>query len=278
MTENQDSAKYADRFAALGSESRLDVMRLLVAAYPDAIPVGDLQAQLKIPNSTLSHHLEKLRIEGLVTAQRDRQFLRYSANLETITSLLTFLYNGCSHSEISQPQQNNLGGSMFENFFQPVQTFLGEMRLKLPGFERFTEKAIQTIVTAQTESRRLRHQCVGTEQLLIGLLTDNTGLVAEVLKAAGVQLAPVRGAIERQIGRGRGTPDKIPFTPRAKETIEIALQQAKQLKHSYIGTEHLLLAILVEGQGLGGRVLEELGFSRQSLEAQLRSAIDQNRV
>ncbi|KAM3100522.1 metalloregulator ArsR/SmtB family transcription factor [Phormidesmis sp. 146-35] len=281
MTENHDSASYADIFAALGSEARLDVMRLLLAAYPEKVSVGDLQTQLKIPNSTLSHHLEKLRIEGLVTVQRDRQFLRYAANVETVSSLLTFLYNGCSQSEISQPQPDNSSnprGSMFDNFFRPVQNFLSELRLHLPGFERFTGKAIQAILLAQTESRRLRHRYVGTEQILVGLLTDDTGLVAEVFRSAGVQLETVKSAIERQIGRGSGTPDKIPFTPRAKETLEIALRQAKQLGHSYIGTEHLLLGLLIEGQGLGVRVLEELGFSRQSLEAQLRSAIDQNQV
>lgn len=287
---NLDSVNYADVFTALGSESRLEAMRLLLAAYPEGLSVGDLQAQLKIPNSTLSHHLEKLRMEELVTMQRDRQFLRYSANVEKIEALLTFLYNGCSVRGIFQTEQADQildqepettptqESFMFENFFRPVQTFFGTLHPELPGFHRFTKKAIQSIVVAQAESRQLRHRYVGTEQMLMGLLTDETGLVAEFFKAAGVKLESVRQAIERQIGYGRGTPEKIPFTPRAKETLEIALQQAKQLNHSYIGTEHLLLAILMEGQGLGARVLEDLGFDCKALEEHLRSVIVQNSV
>jgi ArsR family transcriptional regulator, arsenate/arsenite/antimonite-responsive transcriptional repressor / arsenate reductase (thioredoxin) len=288
---DEDSAHYADVFAALGSEPRLDIMRLLFAIYPAGMTVGDLQAKIKIPNSTLSHHLEKLRVEGLVMVQRDRQFFWYSANVDAIAALLTFLYNGCSvHNRISSAKpvnqsqdlntENTLDqeGFMFENFLRSVQTFWGELRLALPGFERFTPKATQSILSAQNESRRLQHQYVGTEQMLLGLLTQETGLVAQVFSAVGVEVEPVREAIERQIGYGRGTPVEIPFTPRAKETLKIALKQAKLLGHSYIGTDHLLLAILIEGQGLGVRVLETLGFNCKTLEQQLRSAINQNSV
>jgi ATP-dependent Clp protease ATP-binding subunit ClpC len=288
---NQDSASYADVFAALGSEARLEIMRLLFAAYPEGMPVGDLQAKLKIPNSTLSHHLEKLRAEGLVTVQRDRQFLWYSAKVETIEGVLAFLYNGCSvRNQAFQTEQAgqsldlNTGnistqeGFMFENFLRSVQTFFGGLHIELPGFERLTPKATQAILLAQEESRRLQHRYVGTEQILVGLLAEETGLVAQVLRPAGVELEPVKQAIERQIGRGSGTPDKIPFTPRAKTSLGIALKQAKQLGHSYIGTQHLLLGILVEGQGLAVQVLEDLGFNCKILEQQLRSAIDQNSV
>ncbi|MGB5633528.1 MAG: metalloregulator ArsR/SmtB family transcription factor [Waterburya sp.] len=104
----KDSVNYANVFAALGSEARLDVMRLLFAAYPEGMIVSDLQAHLKIPNSTLSHHLEKLRVEGLVIVQRDRQFLQYSANVEAIEALLTFLYNGCSlRNQVSLTEQTH---------------------------------------------------------------------------------------------------------------------------------------------------------------------------
>lgn len=288
---NEDTAYYADVFAALGSEPRLDIMRLLFAAYPEGMTVGDLQAQLKIPNSTLSHHLEKLRVEGLVAVQRDRQFLWYSAEVTTIEALLTFLYNGCSvRNRVSRTEQADQvpelntentpfqESFMFENFLRSVQAFFGELRPGLPGFERFTQKAIQTIELAQDESRRLQHRYVGTEQMLVGLLAQETGLVFQVFRAAGIELEPLRQAIEHQIGRGSGTPDKVPFTPRAKETLEIALRQAKQLGHSYIGTEHLLLGILLEGQGLGVRVLEDLGFNRKTLKQQLQSAMNQNSV
>ncbi len=288
---NKDTAHYADVFAALGSEPRLDIMRLLFAAFPAGMNVGDLQTQLKIPNSTLSHHLEKLRVEGLVTVQRDRQFLWYSANVEAIEALLTFLYNGCSvRNRISRTEQTDQvlelntddksaqEGLMFENFLRSVQTFFGELSLALPRFERFTQKATQSILLAQEESRRLQHSYVGTEQMLVGLLAEETGLAAQVLRAAGIELEAVKQAIEGQIGRGRGTPLEIPFTPRAKATLEIALRQARLLRHSYLGPEHLLLGLLVEGQGLGVRVLEELGFNCKLLEQQLRSSINQNSV
>lgn len=301
---NEKSASYADVFAALGSEARLEAMRLLFAAYPKGMTVGDLQSRLKIPNSTLSHHLEKLRAEGLVVVERDRQFLWYSANLEVVESVLTFLYNGCFNQafRIEQTDQtleldpedtdpentnskntnskntNSQEGFMFENLLRSAQTFLGELRLALPGFQRFTPKAIQSIELAHAEAKRLRRRDVGTEQILVGLLAQETGLVAQVFNAAGVELEPVRQAIEGQIAQGPGTPDTISFTPGAKKVLELSLRQAKQLKHSYLGTEHLLLGILAEGKGLGVRVLEDLGFSCQVLEQQLRTAIAQSSV
>lgn len=283
----EDSAHYADVFAALGSEPRLDIMRLLFAVYPKGMTVGDLQAQLKIPNSTLSHHLEKLRVEDLVTVQRDRQFLWYCVNVAAIEALLTFLYNGCSvrdslasaaqsYADLEQNTDDSptQEGFMFVNIFQSVQTFFRELRLALPGFERFTQKAIQSISLAQNKTRRLQHQYVGTEQLLIGLLTEGTGIAAQVLIEAGVQLDPLKEAIEQKIGRGNGTPIQLPFTPRAKKVLDIALKQARQLNHSYIGTEHLLLGLLIEGKGLGVKVLKELGFNCKTLEQQLRDAME----
>lgn len=286
---DEQATSYADVFAALGSEARLGVMRLLLAAYPQGMTVGDLQIQLKIPNSTLSHHLEKLRVEGLVNVLRDRQFLWYSANLEVIEAVLAFLYNGCS-SKAVQTDPVDLGLElnpvfkssqevfMVENFFQSAQTLWSELRLRLPGFQRFTPKAVEAIELAQAESRLLRHHSVGTEQILLGLLAQETGLIAQVFKAAGVEIEAVRQAINDQLGEGEGTPDKIRFTPRAKKVFELSLRQAKQLRHSYIGTEHLLLGILAEGKGLGVQVLEGLGFNCGVLEQQLRHAIEQNSV
>lgn len=90
-----DTVKYADMFAALGSEPRLRIMRLLLAAHPNGMVVGDLQSELGIPNSTLSHHLEKLRVEGLVNCRKEKQWLWYSANSEELTNLLSFLYAEC---------------------------------------------------------------------------------------------------------------------------------------------------------------------------------------
>jgi len=284
-----DSARYADIFAALGSASRLDIMRLLFAAYPQGMTVGELQAHLQIPNSTLSHHLEKLRVEELVTVQRDRQFLRYFVNVETTEGLLAFLYNGCTSKQLISSQEQAYQalelegepipfqeGFMFENFLRSVQTFLGGLfeRVALPSlFEQFNQPAIRSIFLAQHETLRLQHQYVGTEQLLVGLLAEETGTAAQVLTAAGIRLDAVQQAIEHRIGQGRGTPTEIPFTPRAKATLDIAVQQSRQLGHSYVGTEHLLLGILIEGKGLGVSVLEQFGLNRKTLEQQVRNAI-----
>ncbi|HSB09288.1 MAG TPA: metalloregulator ArsR/SmtB family transcription factor [Blastocatellia bacterium] len=99
-----DTARYADMFAALGAEPRLRIVRLLLSAHPDGMIVGDLQTELDIPNSTLSHHLEKLRMEGLVTARKDKQWLWYSANAETLQDLLGFLYSECcTRSRVVEP-------------------------------------------------------------------------------------------------------------------------------------------------------------------------------
>lgn len=90
-----DVARYADMFAAIGAEPRLRILRLLLSAHPDGMVAGDIQAELEIPGSTLSHHLEKLKNENLISVRRDRQFLWYSADTETLTELLAFLYSEC---------------------------------------------------------------------------------------------------------------------------------------------------------------------------------------
>ena len=100
----EGTAKYADMFAALGAEPRLQIVRLLLSAHPDGLIVSDIQAELEIPNSTLSHHLEKLRMEGLVTVRKDKQWLWYSANEEGLQDLLGFLYaECCTRSKVIEP-------------------------------------------------------------------------------------------------------------------------------------------------------------------------------
>lgn len=99
-----DTARYADMFAALGAEPRLQIVRLLLSAHPDGLIVGDLQTELDIPNSTLSHHLEKLRMEGLVSVRKDKQWLWYSANADALQDLLAFLYaECCTRSKVVEP-------------------------------------------------------------------------------------------------------------------------------------------------------------------------------
>ena len=128
-------------------------------------------------------------------------------------------------------------------------------------FERFTEKAIKVIMLAQEEARRLGHNFVGTEQVLLGLIGEGTGVAAKTLKAMGVTLKDARVEVEKIIGRGSGfVAVEIPFTPRAKRVLELSWDEARQLGHNYIGTEHLLLGLIREGEGVAARVLENLGI------------------
>jgi DNA-binding transcriptional ArsR family regulator len=102
--KNEGTARYADMFAALGAEPRLQIVRLLLSAHPEGMIVSDLQAELDIPNSTLSHHLEKLRMEGLVTVRKDKQWLWYSVNAQGLQDLLGFLYaECCTRSKVVEP-------------------------------------------------------------------------------------------------------------------------------------------------------------------------------
>ncbi len=127
-------------------------------------------------------------------------------------------------------------------------------------FERFTEKAIKVIMLAQEEARRLGHNFVGTEQVLLGLIGEGTGVAAKTLKSMGVNLKDARAEVEKIIGRGSGfVAVEIPFTPRAKRVLELSWDEARQLGHNYIGTEHLLLGLIREGEGVAARVLENLG-------------------
>ena len=126
-------------------------------------------------------------------------------------------------------------------------------------FERFTEKAIKVIMLAQEEARRLGHNFVGTEQILLGLIGEGTGVAAKALKSMGVNLKDARAEVEKIIGRGSGfVAVEIPFTPRAKRVLELSWDEARQLGHNYIGTEHLLLGLIREGEGVAARVLENL--------------------
>ena len=137
-------------------------------------------------------------------------------------------------------------------------------------FERFTEKAIKVIMLAQEEARRLGHNFVGTEQILLGLIGEGTGVAAKVLKSMGVNHKDARIEVEKIIGRGSGfVAVEIPFTPRAKRVLELSLEEARQLGHNYIGTEHLLLGLIREGEGVAARVLENLGVDLSKVRTQV---------
>jgi ATP-dependent Clp protease ATP-binding subunit ClpC len=123
-------------------------------------------------------------------------------------------------------------------------------------FERFTERARQVVVLAQDEARLLKHNYIGTEHELLGLIREEEGLAARVLESVGLTVDDVRADVTRIVGRGQGTPSgQIPFTPRAKKVLELALREALSLGHNYVGTEHILLGLVREGEGVAVRIL-----------------------
>ncbi len=129
-------------------------------------------------------------------------------------------------------------------------------------FERFTERARRVIVLAQTEARMLDHGWIGTEHILLGLLHEGQGVAARALESMGISLDEMRLAVEGVIGRGaQPLPESehIPFTPRSKKVLELSLREARELGHSYIGTEHILLALIHEGDGVAAQVLARAG-------------------
>lgn len=141
-------------------------------------------------------------------------------------------------------------------------------------FSRFTDRARNSIVKAQEEARLLEHNYIGTEHLLLGLIAIREGLAFQVLSGLGITLEASRGQVERMIGRGSGAiKGHIPFTPRAKKCLELALREAKHLNHNYIGTEHVLLGIIREGEGVAVQMLAESGASDDTLRAAIRAAM-----
>ena len=127
-------------------------------------------------------------------------------------------------------------------------------------FERFTERARRVVVLAQEEARMLNHNYIGTEHILLGLIHESEGVAAKALESLGLSLEAVRAEVEEIIGRGQAEPTgHIPFTPRAKKVLELSLREALQLGHNYIGTEHILLGVIREGEGVGAQVLRKLG-------------------
>ena len=126
-------------------------------------------------------------------------------------------------------------------------------------FERFTERARQVVVLAQEEARALKHNYIGTEHLLLGLLREEEGVAARVLDGLEVSVEEVRAAVVRIVGSGEESPQgQIPFTPRAKKVLELALREALSLGHNYIGTEHILLGLVREDEGVAARILLDL--------------------
>ena len=134
-------------------------------------------------------------------------------------------------------------------------------------FERFTERARQVVVLAQDEARALKHNYIGTEHILLGLLREEEGLAARVLESLDITVERVRSQVVRIVGSGEEvTSGQIPFTPRAKKVLELALREALSLGHNYIGTEHILLGVLSDDQDPAARALTGIGVTHQAVE------------
>ena len=146
-----------------------------------------------------------------------------------------------------------------------------------PRFDKFTERAKKVLVLAQSEAQRFNHNYIGTEHQLLGLVAEGEGIAAKALKNLNVGLEQVRSAVEYVIGRGdRMVIGDISLTPRAKKVIELAVQEARELNHNYIGTEHLLLGLIREGEGIAAGVLISLGVDMERARAEVLDIIAQS--
>jgi excisionase family DNA binding protein len=141
-------------------------------------------------------------------------------------------------------------------------------------FDRFTQRARRVLVLAQEEAVRLSHDRIGTEHLLLGLIIEGEGVGARALANLGVDLDAARDAVEAVVGRGeRPVAGEIPLTPRAKKVLELGVEEANRLRHDYIGTEHLLLGLVREGEGIGANVLINLGVSLDAARAEVKRVL-----
>ncbi|MDX6415200.1 MAG: ATP-dependent Clp protease ATP-binding subunit ClpC, partial [Gaiellaceae bacterium] len=137
-------------------------------------------------------------------------------------------------------------------------------------FERFTERARQVVVLAQDEARALKHNYIGTEHILLGLLREEEGLAARVLESLDITVEEVRAQVARIVGQGdEVTTGQIPFTPRAKKVLELALREALSLGHNYIGTEHILLGLVRKDEGAATRVLLDLDLDAATIRREI---------
>jgi ATP-dependent Clp protease ATP-binding subunit ClpC len=144
-------------------------------------------------------------------------------------------------------------------------------------FDKFTERARKVLSLAQEEAQRFNHNYIGTEHLLLGLVREGDGVAAKVLSNLGVDLTSIRAEVEHTVGRGDHIVlGDLGLTPRAKKVVELAVDEARRLNHNYIGTEHILLGLVREGEGIAADVLESLGVTLERVrEATLRVLGDQ---
>ncbi|MEC9321219.1 MAG: Clp protease N-terminal domain-containing protein, partial [Chloroflexota bacterium] len=141
-------------------------------------------------------------------------------------------------------------------------------------FEKFSERARRVLSLAQEEAQRFNHNYIGTEHILLGLVRETDGTAAKVLASLAIELSKVRSAVEFIIGKGEtAASGEIGLTPRAKKVIELAVDEARRLNHHYIGTEHLLIGLMREGEGVAAGVLESLGVTLDKVRGETSSVL-----
>jgi hypothetical protein len=182
---------------------------------------------------------------------------------------------GCSWSQIgtalgvskqAAQQRHSALRSLTGKFVTGLESVAGNM------FKRFTSRARRAVVLAQEEARLLHHDHLGTEHLLLGLLAEGEGIAAKALQHAGLTLEAARAGVAEITGRGEKTPgEHVPFTVEAKKVLELALRAALDLSHNYIGTEHLLLGLLAEGESVGIRALTAAGVQPDQLRNNIQT-------
>jgi hypothetical protein len=227
---------------------------------------------------TRSHALDPEPLTLLASAARQQQEL---ADLGE--SLLDHFVQearvaGCSWSQIgtalgvskqAAQQRHSILRSWVGKFASGVESAMAHL------LKRFSSQARRAVVLGQEEARTLRHDYMGTEHLLLGLLAEKDGVAAQVLQQAGITLEAVRAEIVEIVGSGQETiKGHIPFTPRAKKVLELALRESLQLRHSALGTEHILLGLIREGEGLAVQVLVKLGADLNDLRTSVLALLE----
>ena len=200
-----------------------------------------------------------------------RQLQRYGATLEHARIRVAVIPGEIPTDLTFQEYQQRLGARARPK----EETQAPLLREGTNVFHGFTERARKVLQLAQEEAQRFNHNYIGTEHLLLGLVREGDGVAARVLNNMGVQLPKVRSAVEFIIGRGEGAViGDIGLTPRAKKVLELAVDEGRRLNHHYIGTEHLLLGLVREGEGIAAGVLESLGVNLEKVRAQVVQVLE----
>jgi len=180
---------------------------------------------------------------------------------------MSFMAVDICRKSLQTQQIRRTGNMRGREVFDPTRIFGPASTLM---FERFTDRARRVVVLAQEEARLLNHNYIGTEHILLGLIHEGEGVAAKALESLGISLEAVRNQVEEIIGQGGTSPSgHIPFTPRAKKVLELSLREALQLGHNYIGTEHILLGLIREGEGVAAQVLVKLGADLSRVRQQV---------